>query len=157
MTSESDETNFLELIPELKDWKGPNGEVNVDTWIGCKGSYEHLVGYGQIFWPRFMEFDDCLFFKGRFTEENYRTFMSQTGNDKGAVEAVMNHVHITDIFYNTEPKPTRDMVIYIGRLLKDVWQTKLNHDFPSRRVVVSFPEEPREDLLHYEITLFQER
>ena len=83
--------------------------------------------------------------------------MSQTGNDKGAVEAVMNHVHITDIFYNTEPKPTLDMVIYIGRLLKDVWQTKLNHDFPSRRVVVSFPEEPREDLLHYEITLFQER
>jgi hypothetical protein len=148
--------NYLDLIPELKAWNNGAG-IDIDSWIGCEGNYEHLIGYGRIFWPEFLEHDDCVFFAERFTEENYRGFMEQTKGDKAAVEAVMNHQHITDIFYNAEPKPTREVVLYIGRLLKDVWQTKLNRDFPNRKITVSFPEEHQDDLLHYEVSFFQER
>jgi hypothetical protein len=69
----------------------------------------------------------------------------------------MNHVHILDIFPNPLVKPSRQMVLYVGKLLKDVWQAKLKRDFPDRRIIVSFPDDYSEDLLEYEVTFFQER
>ena len=101
--------------------------------------------------------EDCVFFADRFTKENYDAFMKQTNGDKRAVEVVMNHVHILDIFCNAQPRPNREMAVYVGRVLKDIWQTKLNRDFPKRNVTVSFPEEYEEDLLNYEVSFFQER
>jgi hypothetical protein len=130
-------------------------ELTLFSWIGCEGDYEHLIGYGCIFWPEFKEHDDCVFFADKFTEENYRAFIESTEGDKTAVEAVMNHWHIKDIFCSAEP--SREMILYVGRLLKGIWQTKLSRDFPGRSITVSFPEEFEEDLLNYEISFFQNR
>jgi hypothetical protein len=41
--------------------------------------------------------------------------------------------------------------------MKELWQVKLNRDFPGRKITVDFPEEDDMDLIDYEITLFQER
>ena len=149
-------SDYSDLIPELKAWKNGAG-IDIVSWIGCVGNYEHLIGYGRIFWPEFIEHDDCIFFTDRFTEKNYRAFMERTGGDKKAAEVVMNHWHIEDIFYSAEPRPTREMILYVGRLLEDIWQTKLVRDFPSRSITVSFPEEYQEDPLNYEISFFQNR
>jgi hypothetical protein len=43
----------------------------------------------------------------------------------------------------------------LGRLLKEMWQAKVDRDFPGRGVVVSFPENAGDDLLGYEITVFR--
>jgi hypothetical protein len=148
--------DFAELIPQLKNWKVDGTIISPDEWIGASGNYEHLVAYAKILWPEFVEHDDCVFRAG-FTEETYRGFMAQAGGDKTSVEAVMNHRHVLDFFCNANPKPTREMILYVGRLLRDTWQAKLNRDFPDRKIRVSFPEEHCEDLLQYEVTFFQER
>ena len=44
----------------------------------------------------------------------------------------------------------------LGRLLRQMWECKLQRDFPERQVVFRFLEEDCEDLLDYEITFFQE-
>ena len=150
------EVDFTELIPELKDWKAAGKIIDPEEWIGTIGSYEHLVAYAQVLWPDFVEHDDCVFRAG-FTEEIYEGFMAQTNGDKPSVEAVMNHRHILDLFCNGNPVPTREMVLYVGRLLRDTWQAKLSRDFPARKFRVSFPEEHCDDLLQYEVTFFQER
>jgi hypothetical protein len=49
------------------------------------------------------------------------------------------------------------MILFVGRLLKDIWQAKLSRDFPKRRITVSFPEEHQDDLLQYEVSFFQEQ
>jgi hypothetical protein len=67
----------------------------------------------------------------------------------------MNHQHVLQLF-GTE-LPTRELVLYVGRLMKETWQTKPNRDFPTRRITVSFPEEDDLELIDYEITFFQER
>jgi hypothetical protein len=146
--------DFKELLPQLRTHWAAN---DIDQWIGIEGNHEHLVGYGRIFWPDFLEHDGCIFWRNRFTEENYKGFMAQTKGNKTAVEAVMNHEHILDIFPNPPNKPSREIVLYVGRLLKEIWQAKLDREFPGRRIKVSFPEEFSEDLLYYEITFFQER
>ncbi len=146
---------LADLIPETRQWNNGNG-IDLESWIACVGNLKQAIGYGELFWPDFAEHDGCVFFT-RFREESYRGFMLQTGGDRHAVEAVMNHRHICDLFCSNESAPTRDQVIYMGRLLKDMWSAKLQRDFPSKRFVVSFPEKIYEDLLEYEVTFFQER
>jgi hypothetical protein len=41
--------------------------------------------------------------------------------------------------------------------LKEIWQVKLHHDFPSRNIKVSFPEDDDLELIDYELTFFQEQ
>lgn len=143
---------MADLVPETKDWNGGSG-ISVADWIGCIGSVEHAIGYGELFWPEFAELDGCVFFSG-VSEVGYRGFMEQTGGDKRAVEAVLNHRHILDLF--VDAKPTREQVVYLGRLLREVWAAKLARDFPGRRFVVSFFEEGCLDLLDYELSFCQE-
>ena len=63
-------------------------------------------------------------------------------------------MHTPHLFPYAEPEPTQEQIIFLGRKLKDMWQTKLNRDFPDQQITVSFPEEPEDDLLSYEITFF---
>jgi hypothetical protein len=121
----------------------------LEAWIGCVGSYEHAIGYGELFWPDFVEHDGCILLTG-FSEESYLGFMQKTGGNRQATEAVMNHRHILDLFCGSERRPTREQVVYLGRLLKEMWAAKLQRDFPGKRFVVSFQEKPTEDLLDYE-------
>lgn len=146
---------MTDLVPETRDWNGDHG-IELDDWIGCMGSFEHAIAYGELFWPDFVEHDGCVFFAG-FCEESCRGFMQQTGGNRQAVEAVMNHRHIRDLFCSPELKPTQAQVVYLRRLLKEVWAAKLQRDFPGKRFVVSFPERPSENLLDYQVTFFQQR
>lgn len=149
--------DFPELIPELKDFNGGNG-IDIDGWIGCEGDHKHLIGYARILWSDFVEHDGCILLGDSVDEANYRAFLKQTNGDKTRVEAVMNHEHILDLFSRSHHEtPTRDVILYKGRLMKEIWQTKLNSDFPGRKITVNFLEEDFEDITEYQITFYQER
>ena len=141
-----------QLIPETQAWNEGRG-IDLLSWIQCIGRIEHAIAYGELFWPEFAEFDGCIFFAD-FSEESYRGFMAQTGGNRRAVEAVMNHRHILDLFSGQDAEPTRPQVVYLGRLLREIWTAKLKKDFPDRQFIVSFPEEGSESLLDYEISIY---
>jgi hypothetical protein len=112
-----------------------------------------VVAWRQLFWPNFVEHDDCVF--RVFEESVYRQWLQQTGGDKTKAEAVMNHLHVLNVLPASVQSPTRDLVVAFGRLLQDAWSTKLRRDFPGREFCVDFPSEELEDLLDYEITFYQ--
>ena len=143
---------MADLVLETREWNGGAG-MSVADWIGCVGGFEHAIGYGELFWPDFVELDGCVFFAG-VSEAGYRGFLDQTGGDKRAVEAVLNHRHVLDLF--ADARPTREQVVYLGRLLREVWAAKLARDFPGRRFVVAFAEQGCEALLDYEVTFYQD-
>jgi hypothetical protein len=149
----NNKTDFDKLIPELKKWNSGKG-ISIEEWTDCYARYDHFIGYARILWPEFVEHDGCVFLAEGFSPEGYSEWRKRLA--KPETEAMINHRHITDLFLNSEFKPNRDVVLYIGRLLKDTWQTKLNRDFPDRKTTVSFPEDFSEDLVQYEISFFQE-
>ena len=145
------------LIPEMREWNSGEG-VDAHAWISAMGNYELTIAFTTLFWPEFTIYDDCVFLYP-FTKQhlkNYKSFMKQTNGGKTSVGSVMNHQHILHLFPNVEKEPTREQVLFIGRILKEIWQNKLDRDFPERKIVVSFPEDYSDDLLDYEITFFQE-
>jgi hypothetical protein len=141
------------LIPELSGWNNGDG-IDVESWIRCVGRYDHAIGYASLFWPRFVVHDDCVF---RYTldKDTYSRWMDATGNDKRRVEAVVNHLHILDLFRDSEFQPNRDVILYVGSIFKDMWSCKLERDFPSRHFDVVFPDDASMELVDYEITFMQ--
>jgi hypothetical protein len=145
--------DFNLLIPELKEWNNGEG-IDVESWIGCVGSFEKAIGYSVVFWPHFVEYDGCIL-KDNFSRESYDSFMKQHNGDKTLVEAVMNHLHIKDIqcygcFH------TKEQLIYIGNVLKEIYTCKLKAQFPEKQFEVKFEnyEENEDD---YEVTFYQKR
>ncbi len=148
-----DRVDFYALIPEMLTCNDGKG-LDVESWLTRVGCFEHAIAYARLFWPAFTVQEDCVLFAS-YSREIFGGFMQQTGGNKQAVEAVMNHRHIADLFQNVSPKPTVEMILHLGRVLKDMWSCKLRRDFPDRAVLVSFPEEGVDDLLDYEITFYQ--
>ena len=148
--------NAAALIPELQAWNDEKG-ISLEGWINCIGRYDHIIGYATIFWPDFVLYEDCIFFETP-DRKYYESWLAKYKGDKTRVEGMINHQHVVDLSPNAEFKPTKEIVIHIGRLLKDIWQCKLNRDFPDRRVKVEFCEDVEtENLVDYQITVFQER
>lgn len=134
-------------------WNDGRG-ISVEAWVGCSGTIELAVGYSRLFWPEFIEYDGCVLFAG-FSLESYRGFMEQCGGDRRRVEAVMNHRHMLDYFSHAGGSATAAQILYLGRVVKDMWEAKLYRDFLGRRFVVSFAEGPYDDLSEYEVSFWQ--
>jgi hypothetical protein len=126
--------DFNKLIPELSLWNNGKG-INAKSWINGIGNFEHAIAYTTIFWPGFIEYDDCVFQTDHFDKHGYRDWLTHTSGNKEAVEKVMNHLHLRDLFPNTN-EATNEQVSYLAEILKQMWECKLRHDFPDRKIVV---------------------
>src|SRR5439155_16592660 len=96
MTNETQHPDFQRLIPELADWNNGAG-VDIDTYLAGVGSYEHAIAYARLFWPEFTIHEECVLFAD-FSYDSFRGFMESTHGNRRAVEALMNHQHILDMF-----------------------------------------------------------
>jgi len=118
----------------------------------------HLGRWRTVLWPEFVEYKGCIF-RGPLSDsakKAYEDWMAQTGGDLLRVEAVMNHLHIADVLEGTVADPSHEAILTFGRLMRDLWTQKLSIDFPNRRLIVSFPEDYRDDVVDYQITFHQE-
>lgn len=149
-----DRDRLFRLIPEARefDWVS---DLTPLGWLYHTGSVGHAIAYADLFWPAFVEHDGCVLLAERLDQANFRDWMASTKGDRRAVEAVLNHTHITDLFGDGGTQPTREQVMYLGRLLREMWAAKLARDFPDRRFVVSFPEDECESLQDYEVSFYQ--
>src|SRR5690242_20606178 len=126
-----------------------------------KMTSEHFLSFvgawRSVLWPDFAEHDGCVF-RAKLDangERIYRDWLADTTGDRQRVEAVMNHLHIADVLKGVVESPSQEVVLTFGRLMRDLWKEKLSKDFPSRKFVVSFPEEHTEYVEEYEITFYQ--
>ena len=154
MPSFARDIDFNKLVPEMKGWNNGKG-IDIDSWIQCMANHKVLVGCSRILWPSFIEHDGCILLGDSVDEANYQAFLKSAVGNKKTVEATMNHQHVLHLF--ATELPTRDLVLYVGRLMRQIWQVKLAHDFPGREITVSFPEEDDLELIDYEITFFQDQ
>jgi hypothetical protein len=144
--------DYSTLIPELKDWNNGNG-IDVEAWIGCVGSFQLAIGYSTLFWPKFVEFEGYVF-RESFSIEGLRQWERQ-GIDRRSIEAVMNHLHIADTHSTACEDISRERIVYLGRLLREIHQVKLQWQFPGRRFTVLFDDSHHEELTDYQLTFFQ--
>ena len=145
---------LISLIPEASEL-GWVPDLSPVGWIFYAGTPGQAIAYAHLFWPRFIEHDGCILRGEAFEIGNFEAWMKSTDNNRRSVEAVLNHLHILDIFGEARIAPNLEQVLCLGRFLKATWGAKLQNEFPGKNITVSFPEDPEPDLVHYEITFFQ--
>ena len=139
---------------ELGAWNNGAG-IDLQSWTGCVGRFALAVGYASLFWPEFVLFDGYILPKG-FSESALRGFESREGTTRKSVECVMNHLHIADIQYVGCPDISKDKIVLLGTMLKEIYEAKLRVQFPDRPCQVELYIPPDEDdLVSYEICFWQ--
>lgn len=145
-----------DMLPELAEWNNGKG-IDLESWIGCSGNFRLAIGYSAIFWPRFVLFEDYILREG-FKVESVRGFEDQRKGNKRAVEAALNHLHIADLQYCGCEDITEQRVVYLGRILKEIYAAKLAWQFPNRPCEVHFYEpDDRTNVTGFEITFWQKK
>lgn len=139
---------------ELAPWNNGTG-IALESWIGCEGRFALAIGYSSVFWPEFVEFDGYVLRKG-FSESSLRGFEKQDGSTRKDVELHMNHLHIADIQHVGCADISEDKLVYLGRVLREIYEVKLKCQFPDRPCTVDFHKPSKgDDLFEYQITFWQ--
>ena len=139
---------------ELAAWNNGAG-IDLKSWTGCEGRFALAVGYAETFWPEFVEFDGYILRKG-FSENALRGFESQQNSTRRTAEWAMNHLHLEDIQHLGCADISRDKLIALGNVLKEIYQAKLQWQFPDRPCIVEFyvPDDAS-DLTEYQLSFWQ--
>ena len=141
---------------QLGAWNNGKG-IELESWVACEGSFSLAVGYATIFWPCFVEYKGYILREG-FSKNALEGFEAQTQGNRQAVEAVMNHLHIADIQHFGCEDLTRDKIIYLGNVLKAIYEAKLEHHFSDSPCTVMFDlPDDEDDLQAYEISFWQKK
>ena len=142
------------MAGDLLAWNNGQG-IDLQSWIGCSGSFALAVGYSTIFWPRFVEFEGYILSEG-FSVQSLRGFEASNNGNRRAVETVMNHLHIADIQHYGCKDLSLDKLLLVGQVLREIYEAKLLWQFPSRPCTVSYYVPPdASDLMAHEISFWQ--
>jgi hypothetical protein len=149
--------DFNKLIPELKRWNNGIG-IDVESWIGCVGDFQKAIGYSSIFWPKFVEIEGCVV-NASTPIENLKQWLDDCKGDLHAVEAMVNHLHISDIHHAECEDATPERLKYLGSILKDIYECKLKRDFPAKIFRVDFDDNPKnpDHIDDFILTFYQDR
>jgi hypothetical protein len=138
---------------ELSKWNDGAG-IDIESWVGCEGNFSLAVGYTSIFWPSFTLFEGYILREG-FSEDALRGFEA-TAKSRKSVEWLMNHLHIASIQHGGCSDNSKDKLLLIGNVLKEIYQAKLHFLWPNRPCTVEFivPANP-DDLKGYQLSFWQ--
>ena len=139
---------------ELAAWNNDDG-ISLESWICCEGRFSLAVGYATVFWPEFVWFDGYILQKS-FSEVSLRGFEQRENSTRKSVEWVMNHIHIADIQYYGCADASKDKLLLLGNVLKEIYEAKLLWQFPGHPCIVEFyiPEDS-DDLMEYQLSFWQ--
>ncbi|CAM5482281.1 hypothetical protein MAUB1S_08092 [Mycolicibacterium aubagnense] len=142
------------MKPALASWNDGRG-ISLWDWTANTGNFSLAVGYTEVFWPRFVAFENYVLMEG-FHLEGLRSFERNPEATRESIEQVMNHLHIADIQYCGCPDIAADKLIFLGEQLCEIYTAKLAFQFPDRKFAVEFyhPDNP-DDLEDYQLSFFQ--
>jgi hypothetical protein len=147
------------LIPEIKDWKNSGKEVmDIEQWIVVEGNLSLDIGNSFIFWPDFIEYNNCVVLEFHFSENDFKNWTGTSYIENySQIESVINHIHILYLFALEKKKDIiYGHVKFLGNTPLEIYGAKLKIQYPTKSFLVTFNgDELCEDLLDYQMTFHQ--
>jgi hypothetical protein len=110
-----------------------------------RGDYELATAFATLYWPEFVEVDDCVLLKENFIRTSFEEWRDAFQGDRARIEAMINHTQVWDLFPNAEDDHLDEKVfVFIGRTLESCWTAALRAGYPHRTFVVEYADEPDE-------------
>lgn len=136
----------LELadLPGIARWLS-GGTRSVWDLLGAKGGAELAVAFSSLFWPEFVEVEDCVLLRERYSPSQFQDWWKELDGDRSRIEGMVNHVHLWDLFDLDDEGLPDEAVQDLAQVLVSTWRCALQQRFPDRdfevSVVLDDPEE----------------
>lgn len=125
-------------LDKYEQWKNKwSDQSSLDSGVYISETIrpEDFLISSRLFFPDFVEVNDCVFLSGRYIESNYNDWMEKLQN-KSSVESMLNHVNMYDIFSGSDQDISDSIFNQIATVLKFSWEVSLARCFLDRTFVV---------------------
>lgn len=125
-------------LPEVKNWRNSfAGTPGLFDFISQRISLTVALVVGEVLWARYIEIRGCVLLKNRFDAESFEQWWTHLDGDIRAIEQVINHLHLWDIFpEDAENKALGSAMREMAELIACTWRCSLANEFPERRFEV---------------------
>lgn len=98
--------------------------------IGMEMVPAQAVAVARLVLPSFIEYDGCIFLEHKFSVDSYQVWSAELEN-KVAVEKMINHTHVFDLFYEDEILDEEAYALFAETLAR-TWELALSVAFAGR-------------------------
>lgn len=141
------DTALLPIFQQYKqDHKSWIPDFDLDSYLNLRADYDLAAAFSKLFWPDFVEMDGCIFRAPGPTVENVESWKQHFAGNRQAVEAMLNHEHIHDLFINSAQSmdPSPQLLQYLAQVLLICWRHALQEVFPEKQFAFSYIAESAE-------------
>jgi hypothetical protein len=126
-----------------REWSDRVGGWDLRQYIVNNIQVSDAFVMGKLFCPGFIERTGAVFVDFMFDEVSYEQWVDQTKGDIPAIEKILNHLHLWDVF---DPKSDQEYaaVSELTGKIAETWRTSANNAFPGRGFSVEMSDEPED-------------
>ena len=121
-----------------------------DTWsyLNLRADFDLAAAFAKMFWPDCIEVDDCVILQRNYSPEAFAEWMQTYDGDRRAVEGMLNHVHIADLFLNSSRDVTypHELFDFLAHALIYGWKQALQDKHPEKRFVFTLRHAPSPEI-----------
>jgi hypothetical protein len=125
------ERRAFDSIPAVHEWNNVTGARHgVANFVGNSVHPEVLLAASYLLWPTFVEVAGCVVRADCDGAANVDAWLSSLDGDVARTEAVVNHLHLWDVFAQYED--SKALLSELADVLVDLWDAALRRAFPQR-------------------------
>jgi hypothetical protein len=134
------------LLPIYQQWVPAKGDLSLWNYLNLRAEYDLAAAFSKLFWPDFIEVSGCILLAEQYDPSSFKAWWEVLEGKLQAVEALVNHVHIYDLFLNSPPDVKYDdrLYDYLGRILLLCWRHALHEAFPEKEFAFVYSTDPAE-------------
>jgi hypothetical protein len=139
------------ILPIYQEYLSSAPGIGLWTYLNMRADYDLAVAFSKLYWPDFVEVDDCVFLAEHFFPNNYAQWWKDLDGDKKRIEAMINLTAIWDLFMNSgailersseevDKLYSHQLYVYLGEVLVVCWKQALSKAFPNRQFVMDYSD-----------------
>ncbi|NWC24818.1 hypothetical protein HYE76_00005 [Pseudomonas tolaasii] len=120
-------------------WKSQwsdQSELDESSFISDVVHPEDVLLFSKVLFPDFVCHESGVFLESRFTPEAFSEWMEGCDNDVAAVEKLLNHVHLYDVFGGCRDRVDDAVYEQLCRIVAQSWRMVLLSQFPDKQFCV---------------------
>ncbi|WP_242167922.1 MULTISPECIES: hypothetical protein [unclassified Pseudomonas] len=125
--------------PKYERWKSQwkdQSELVESCFISDVVHPEDVLVFSTVLFPDFVVYESGVFLESGFTVEAFSSWMQSCNSDVVAVEKVLNHVHLYDVFAGCSDRVDEAVYEQLCNLIAQSWRMVLLSKFPEKKFCV---------------------
>lgn len=135
-------------IEAFQTWKSRRpASTSLWDYVSAEVSILASAALCSVLWPTFCEVGDCILLADNASRTDVEKWIREH-HDHSKVEAIVNHVHLYDLFdagssdETLNEDRTLETLDMVGRVMQKMWKAALQDAFPQLRFAVEYSNHP---------------